>query len=136
MKKGVVRVVFWALLFIAILIGIDKYLYYQTSFYGNGFSNSKNAKKLRLRMDTLQVLRIMGKPDTIIKFEYLFYNYSPPFASSYGIQLGFDTIGILRSIGREDSTFFDSVYYNYDVVSGKLDTSLSENAGKKFGYGK
>lgn len=98
--------------------------------------NSVNAKKVRLGMDTSKVMKIMGRPrnENILRFSYLRYQYDPPGASSYGIFFEFDSLGVLKRIEREDSSFFATDFRETKDLNGLrvLDTIVSKRAGMKF----
>jgi outer membrane protein assembly factor BamE (lipoprotein component of BamABCDE complex) len=56
--------------------------------------NLKNIKNVSIGMDTLEVLKIMGKPDSRYIFRNdIFYDYVLPPNSSGQITISFDTLG-------------------------------------------
>ena len=133
--KKMLKYLLWVSIPILIFLLLDRISYYSNPSY----TNSKNAKLVRLRMDSLKVLKIMGKPDKINKTSYYKeYFYFPREGSSYGINFYFDPKGILREINTEDSILYDNEYKEESIVRGEwvVDSVVSKKAGTKFGYEK
>lgn len=73
---------------LTLLIG---YSIYESKYSSTAVVGSENVKKLhdvQLGMDSLTVLKIMGKPsDRYVLKEEIFYNYEVPPGSSYQAQI-------------------------------------------------
>lgn len=89
-KKLIIGLIF----IIVIIYGVIFYNDYLSNEAVVGRKNAENIKKIKIGMDTTQVLKIMGEPEE--KYTYQgtkFFNYAHPLASSETIQIKFDSSG-------------------------------------------
>lgn len=93
MKKKKLIFIFIAFLLVVYLIIF--YNDYLTGAAQEGRKNAENINKVKIGMDTTEVLKIMGKPYERYNNERkeIFYNYIPHPSSSTSIQVIFDSTG-------------------------------------------
>lgn len=85
---------------IIILITISLYLFISKQI--DGKKNESYFSKLEIGMQKEEVVKIMGKPNSKNKGRGVgtdsIYFYQPPFASSSGLEIEFDTLGIVINL--------------------------------------